>query len=121
MRVTTQLKLVEIESTIDMPPAKRKRPAKMADLSDREDEEDYAEVQIYDDEDLPAWDITYPKSPATNSSKRIKSMWEEATEHTSPFHGKNQSKEALNLRYDIKPHLDWEDMRNYTKFVSKCV
>ncbi|OBT40423.1 hypothetical protein VE00_08876 [Pseudogymnoascus sp. WSF 3629] len=63
------------------------------------------------------WTITYPKKPIANSSKRIRKLWDGAQKHESNFHGKNQSKQALDLRYIVEPSTSgtWLGMQNYTK------
>lgn len=67
------------------------------------------------------WTITYPKKPIANSSKRIRKLWDGAQKHESNFHGKNQSKQALDLRYIVEPSTSgtWLGMQNYTKCTSE--
>lgn len=67
------------------------------------------------------WTITYPKKPISNSSQRIRKLWNDAQKHESNFHGKGQAKEALNLRYIVEPSASgpWLGMQNYSKCTSK--
>ncbi|KFY31319.1 hypothetical protein V493_01209 [Pseudogymnoascus sp. VKM F-4281 (FW-2241)] len=85
---------------------------------------DYSDVDA-DDSDLQdiseesdsehIWTITYPKMPITNSSKRIRKLWDEAQKHESNFHGKGQSRNALDLRYTVGPAAKWLGMQDYSK------
>jgi hypothetical protein len=101
-----------------MTPSNRKRPVSEMELSDHEDEESNLEINL-EEQDIPVWTITYPKQPVGNSGQRLRKIWNGAKVHESPFHGKGQSKDALNLRYIIEPTAGWQAMRHYQKFVSE--
>ena len=88
------------------------------ELSDHDDEDSNLDISL-EEQNLPVWTVTYPKQPVANSSQRIRKTWNGAKEHVSPFHGKGQSKDALNLRYIIGPITAWQGMRHYMKFVSE--
>lgn len=73
-----------------------------------------SDLEVDLEEQDTIWSISYPRKPIANSSQRTKKRWEEAQVHDSNFHGKGQSKEALNLRYVVEPGT-WLGLQNYRK------
>ncbi|KAL5345666.1 hypothetical protein ACLOAV_009420 [Pseudogymnoascus australis] len=77
------------------------------------DEED-SDLEDDQEEQEPEWKITYHKKPIANSSDRIKKFWDGAQKHQSNFHGKDQVKDALDVRYTVEPGT-WLGMQHYSK------
>ncbi|KFY24515.1 hypothetical protein V491_02127 [Pseudogymnoascus sp. VKM F-3775] len=82
-----------------MPLIKTFMPANM-DSSDNGDRQD------------TLWTIKYPRKPVVGSSKRIWKLWNKGQRHESPFHGKDQRKGALDLRYNVESAI-WLGMQIY--------
>ncbi|KFX94237.1 hypothetical protein V490_04447 [Pseudogymnoascus sp. VKM F-3557] len=66
---------------------------------------------------LTALDRNYAakqSKPMAKSSKQAQKLWDDAQKHESRFHGKDQNKDALNLRYIVEPAI-WTEMQSYMK------
>ncbi|KFZ24926.1 hypothetical protein V502_00603 [Pseudogymnoascus sp. VKM F-4520 (FW-2644)] len=62
------------------------------------------------------WKIEHLRRPVASTTKRVRKRWDKAQRHESPFHGKDQRKGALDLRYIVKP-ATWLGMRNCTECI----
>lgn len=99
-----------------MSPNNQKRAQAEMDSSDFDEEDSDLENDL--EEQDTVWTIKYHKKPVRNSSKRVRKIWDEAQKHESSFHGKGQSKDALDLRYAVEP-ATWLGMQHYTKCTSE--
>jgi hypothetical protein len=82
------------------------------DSSDFDEDDSGSEGNV--EEQDTKWTMVYPRKPMAKSSKQAQKLWDDAQKHESRFHGKDQNKDALNLRYIVEP-ATWTEMQSYMK------
>jgi hypothetical protein len=71
-------------------------------------------------DDSPKWKVIYPKVNHTGKlSKSEQALVDSAVLQPSPFHGKGQPPNALDIHYVVKPQQEWSEMKRYNSFVSE--
>lgn len=72
-------------------------------------------------DESPKWKVLYPKVNHPGKLRKAEQdLVDIAVLQPSPFHGKGQPANALDIHYVVKPQEDWAAMKRYNSFVSEC-
>lgn len=72
--------------------------------------------------DNPNWQIEYINPDKTGKlSRQEQELQDIAILQKSPFHAKGQPENALDTYHVVTPQLEWNLLRKYSNFISKCL